>query len=62
MLAPKQGSYCFLLFPPASPRIYSHSPRLKLKVLVPGAGLGRLAYDVAKMGMVQPHPLLFSSV
>lgn len=25
--------------------------RTKLRVLVPGAGLGRLAYDVANMGM-----------
>jgi hypothetical protein len=35
------------------------SSRRKLKVLVPGAGLGRLAYDVAKMGMIQSRLLLF---
>jgi len=33
---------------------FSHVPleeRGKLRVLVPGAGLGRLAFDVASMGM-----------
>ncbi|CAA7263368.1 unnamed protein product [Cyclocybe aegerita] len=30
----------------------THEERRKLRVLVPGAGLGRLAYDVAKLGFV----------
>jgi hypothetical protein len=27
------------------------TPSVKLRVLVPGSGLGRLAYDVASLGM-----------
>lgn len=30
--------------------IYMSTNRHTIKVLVPGAGLGRLAYDVAKLG------------
>jgi hypothetical protein len=48
--------------PPPGPQLIPFSFRRKLKVLVPGAGLGRLAYDVAKMGMVQICLLLFSSL
>jgi len=54
MSALKTGPYSFLLVY-ALVFVLTHlSTRRKVKVLVPGAGLGRLAYDVAKMGMVQP--------
>lgn len=38
--------------------IYSHlTPEQKgaVRVLVPGAGLGRLAFDIAKSGMQEKH-------
>lgn len=31
-------------------RVHTSTNRHTIKVLVPGAGLGRLAYDVAKLG------------
>ena len=32
----------------------THMRRGNIRVLVPGAGLGRLAYDIAKLGKPQP--------
>ena len=37
--------------PPLSGFIHAH--RGEIRVLVPGAGLGRLAYDIAKLGKFQ---------
>mmetsp|Transcript_9742 Transcript_9742/g.23111 ORF Transcript_9742/g.23111 Transcript_9742/m.23111 type:complete len:396 (+) Transcript_9742:369-1556(+) len=44
---------CYLPITDALEAYYSHYPvdqRYRLKVLLPGAGLGRLAYNVAKLG------------
>ncbi len=43
--------YCKLQSRASVEKSYTdHRIRKKLRVLIPGAGLGRLAYDVAKLG------------
>ena len=45
----RNSPFCFEL---------THTHRGTVRVLVPGAGLGRLSYDIAKLGRPKPFSLL----